>query len=329
MIRRILIPLDGSELAESTLPFVRIVGRGFSPSVLLLRVVDRGGEGPEGLGSVDWRLERAEAEAYLESVARDLREDGLDEIGRRVAVGNAAVEILDAARDWEADLIAVSTHGEGGVTSFGMSGTAQKVVFNAPASIFLARPTVGSGHGEGPADAVLERIVVPVDGSPRGDWALCLAASLARASGAELVAVRVLPSPELIPGPRRPSPAADDAVRALKKANREAAESHLRRMADKLKAPNLELRTRIVSGDSVPRTLERVCAEEGASLLVLSAHGGSSGGRWRFGSVTDALLTHGSTPTLVFQDESRIPGRQGPFRVRRSMSDHPRRAWSA
>lgn len=330
MIRRILVPLDGSELAESVYPFVRALERAFTPSVLLLRVVDRGSETRIGLGSVDWRLERAEAEAYLELQARKLREAGVEEVEWRIETGDGAAEIVAVARERHVDLIVLSTHGEGGVTTFPISGTAQKVVLSAPSSLLLARPAevAREGRGEESEREGIERIVVAVDGSSRGDWALCLAASLARTAGSELILLTVIPPPESLPGTRRRTEALEDAVQTLGRANRATAESHFRRMTRELAASDLEIRTRNATGESVARTVDRVCAEEGASLLVLAAHGDAEGNEWAFGSVTNALIFHGTTPLLVFQDDQRFPRKDPPFRSRRRMSGDTRLAWT-
>lgn len=331
MIRRILVPLDGSELAESVHQFVRAVDVAFSPSVLLLRVVDRGSETRSGLGSVDWRLERAEAEAYLELQARKLREAAVEDVEWRIETGDGAAEIVAVARERQVDLIVLSTHGEGGVTAFPVGGTAQKVVLSAPSSLLLARPAMEprEGWGEAPERGGLERIVVAMDGSSRGDWALCLAASLARTAGSDLILLTVLAPPETLPRTRRRTEAFEDALQALGTANRAMAEGHLRRMTRELAASDLEIRTRIATGESVPRTVDRVCIEEAASLLVLAARGGTEGNEWAFGSVTNALLFHGTTPLLVFQDDQRVPRKDPPFRSRRRMSGDTRRAWTS
>lgn len=330
MIRRILVPLDGSELAESVHPFVRALDGAFSPSVLLLRVVERGSETRNGLGSVDWRLERAEAEAYLELQARKLREAGVEDVVWRIETGDGAAEIVAVAQERHVDLIVLSTHGEGGVTAFPVSGTAQKVVLSAPSSLLLARPAVEPREwwGETPERGGLERIVMAMDGSSRGDWALCLAASLARTAGSELILLTVLAPPESLPGARRRTGVFEDAVQVLGRANRATAESHLRRMARELAAFDLEIRTRIATGESVAQTVDRACTEEAASLLVLAAHRGVEGNEWAFGSVTNSLLFHGTTPLLVFQDDQRFPRKDPPFRSRRRMSGDTRQAWT-
>lgn len=324
MIRRILLPLDGSVQAETSVGVVRALTRAFHDArVLALQVLEGGDD--HDLGSVDWRLRRAEAASYLEGVARDLREDGLD-VRTRVTQGPAAEEILAAAAGWEADLIVLSPHGKGESVGFRTGGTASKVVSAAPTSILLSRPAeppAPSGEGR-----EMERIVVPVDGSSRGDWALCLASSLARSNDAELVVLTVLPPPDLLePGPIRSSE--DELLERLALRNRAAAERHLRRVCDQLATPDLHIRSRIESGTSVPRTLDRICLEEGASLAVLAAHGRTGAGGWPYGSVSRAYLDHGSVSTLVLQDDRRRLVRRSPFSRQDRAADPPRQAWTA
>lgn len=310
MIEVILVPLDGSALAEATLPYALAVQRAFSSRLLLLRVVgDAEGSGD----SVEWRLSRAEAHSYLEGIAEELREEGC-EAEPMVTAGKPSEAILETAREREADLVLLSSHGAGGPSPFEVSGTAHKVLSTGATSVLLVRVAQGARPSR---NAELETILVPVDGSARSDWALCLATSIARSSGAELLLLRVLPRPEgLLPG------SDEREVDRLLEASRRTAEERMAARVRQVKAPDLEIRTRVVVASSVPRTIDDVATREKASLTVLSAHGSTADERWPYGSVSGALLRNGSSPVLIFQDAPRME--TNGHRLRQSRWSGPR-----
>jgi nucleotide-binding universal stress UspA family protein len=297
MIHEILVPLDTSPLAERALPHVRALAAVFGARIHLLSVVERPAGGSAAVDSVDWRLARDENDAYLERVAAGLRQAGL-EVDRETAGGAPAEQILESGRARGVDLIALTTHGRGGITDFPLSGTASKVVAGAETSVLLVRATAA-----GTADEALayERILAPVDCSPRGDWAACFAAQLARAHQAELLLVAVVETPRLLGSPHQWSEQAKLA-RRLADLNRKIAERHLDVLAGQLDAGRRPLRKLVVEHGDAARALHAIAQEEGCSLVVLSAHGRSAGAGWPYGSVPRDLLEHSDLPVLVVQD---------------------------
>jgi nucleotide-binding universal stress UspA family protein len=120
VFRHMLIPLDGSALAEQILPFAAALGIPTETTYTLLQVV-----APVVLGyapyahtvGLDERVldeMRAEARAYLEEIAGRLRAQGA-QVRTAVVVGEPALAILDYAGEHGADLVALSTHGRGGL----------------------------------------------------------------------------------------------------------------------------------------------------------------------------------------------------------------------
>jgi nucleotide-binding universal stress UspA family protein len=146
--RHVLIPLDGSPLAEHVLPAATELGGPTRTEYTLLRVVqpfavtafDAAGLGagtvvPEALARL-----RQEAVDYLDRVARRLRQQGLW-VETVVAVHDQpAVAILDAVRERPCDLVAVATHGRHGLARLMLGSVADKVVRAAPVPVLVYRP---------------------------------------------------------------------------------------------------------------------------------------------------------------------------------------------
>ena len=144
----ILIPLDGSVLAESIVPHALQLGEGVATTYTLLRVVPPVWTAPEVMSEPDTISEGAlkerlqGAREYLRSVAELMSGEAV-EVKTEVVVGTAAAAtILEYARNREADVIAMATHGRGGVKRLLLGSVADKVLRGAPIPVLLFHPGV-------------------------------------------------------------------------------------------------------------------------------------------------------------------------------------------
>jgi nucleotide-binding universal stress UspA family protein len=141
---RVVVPLDGSLLAEAVRGRVRVLAAARGAEVLLLRVVEPpvplevDGEGYLSLHHRDAEL--AEAQRYLESVAGEMRAEGIV-VSTRAVVDQAVPTIIATAADYQADLIAISTHGRGGLARLVLGSVAAAVLHRACTPLLLVRPT--------------------------------------------------------------------------------------------------------------------------------------------------------------------------------------------
>jgi nucleotide-binding universal stress UspA family protein len=142
--RRILVPLDGSELAEKALPPAMRLARPLSLEILLVRVVRPiVSTGAEGTGRIPANVVeglRDDAESYLAEVVRRY-DDGSVTLRTSLRFGDPAEELAGAAREHGADLIAMSTHGRTGVSRLLFGSVAQEVLRNADVPVLLIRAT--------------------------------------------------------------------------------------------------------------------------------------------------------------------------------------------
>jgi nucleotide-binding universal stress UspA family protein len=136
---RVLVPLDGSECAENILSKVEKLATDFKASIALLRVVYAHTFPGADPTDAEVKVVR-EAEEYLRKLEDRLKAKGF-RVDSHVRYGNDAEEILDHAGQKDIDLIAMSTHGRGGVKRFLLGSVAEKLLRHSPKPIFLVRCT--------------------------------------------------------------------------------------------------------------------------------------------------------------------------------------------
>ncbi|HEX5504385.1 MAG TPA: universal stress protein [Thermomicrobiales bacterium] len=301
MTKPILVPLDGSALAERALPFAAALARVLDAPLLLVRAVVV----PEDLGYDPARrqLEAVDdAEAYLRRLAADLGRQGTA-VETVVPYGEAAGAILDAARASEARLIAMTTHGRGGLGNWLAGGVATAVLARAPAPVLLVR----AWHAGGALDRLERgaRIVVPLDGSALAEAALPLATRLAGALGGELLLVRAVPppGPALTPDGLRALVAGDEEVAA----ETAEARAYLAAVAGRLAARDYAVGREVRLGAPAV-VIDAVCRERGAALVVLATHGRTGLDRLLLGSVAEAVVRHGSAPVVLVRPARHAAG---------------------
>lgn len=142
MYQKILIPLDGSTLAECVLPHAKAIARGCDiAEMVLLRVV----EPPPTLGgeAIDFvalqNADKEAAEAYLSRIQAELSSEGF-EVSYQVLTGRAAEAISEFVQNDEVDLIAIATHGRSGIKRLVFGSVADRLIRSSSVPILLVRP---------------------------------------------------------------------------------------------------------------------------------------------------------------------------------------------
>ncbi len=142
MYKKVLIPLDGSSLAECVLPHARTIAGGCGiEDIVLVRVV----EPPPTVGAeaIDFvavqTADQKAAEEYLTEVKDQLTSEGFN-VSYEILSGRAAEVITGYARQNAVDLIAIATHGRSGISRWVFGSVADRVVRSASIPILLIRP---------------------------------------------------------------------------------------------------------------------------------------------------------------------------------------------
>ena len=175
--KRLLVAIDGSDLAESILPYALGISRATGSQLTLVRIVD------------DDDAHRAQASGYVDALAARLQVEG-----RCVSAGgDVASALLAEAARMPGTLVAMTTHGRSGVLGAVLGSVAMKVLRGGHAPVLLYRPHERF-TGDPGEPIKISRVVAPMDGTPSAESIGTQAGELARWLGARLVVISVLGS---------------------------------------------------------------------------------------------------------------------------------------
>ena len=324
MFSRILVPLDGSPLAEGAIPHAELFARIFGSSIILLQVLDPTSyqEVPNAVDPLRWQLRKAEADAYMQGIAHRIRKNlgeksliGEDEkkslVDYFVREGKTAENIVDFAHTENIDLMVISTHGSSGLSRWNISSVTQKVINLIYLPVLIVRAFTQPTSDE--SIVRYRRILIPIDCSRRAECSLTAGIELARgetstdrtteATGEKstLFLAAVIRPPEL-PIPE-PFPIEISQLSGkLLRLSHQAVDRYLYEMKERLP---VNCDTCVVESTSVPSAIQELAEQEDVDIVVLCAHGYSGNVTWPYGTVTRNYIEHGTKPVLVIQDVPR------------------------
>lgn len=144
MYRRILVPLDGSKVAEGVLPHARSLAYSEGAELILLNVaanpaMDFAFSDP-GLAQDAIREQEDQSKKYMEGIENDLKAAGF-RTSTLLRIGSVAEVILEVAEELQVDVIAMSTHGRTGPARWLLGSIADRVVHNSKVPVLLIRAT--------------------------------------------------------------------------------------------------------------------------------------------------------------------------------------------
>ncbi|MFU8795944.1 MAG: universal stress protein [Dehalococcoidia bacterium] len=298
MFDKILVCLDGSELAAQILPYARVQAQQFSSELHLLNVIERSGKEREGE-----RSGKPELTAYLNRIAEPLRKQELEVICA-TAEGTAGDSILAYADKSEIDLIAMATHGRSGLKRAVLGSVAGFILRESGLPVLIVRPRENGKKTSKDAQPIT-KILVCLDGSPLAEQVMPCAAGEALAFQAKLVLLRVVSAP-IVYSPGIPGaasvPVQTEAM--LKQAERDLdfARNYLEALAEPLRKRGMQVETAATLGRAGQMILEYAYQND-VDLITIATHGHSGLKRAVFGSVADYVLRESGLPTLVITPE--------------------------
>jgi nucleotide-binding universal stress UspA family protein len=266
--RPILVPLDGSDLAEQALPYAELLA-GSSCELILLEV------GEDEYDEFRLPERHGDSCAHLETV-----------------VGNPAEQILEVAQQLGAGMIVMTTHGRGAIGRWRFGSVADEVMRRATIPVLIIHPRGPQAIGA----ASIRRLVVPLDGSPLAEAALPIAAALAEELDVPVHLVTVIGATGSM-AVELASAAFDGQLFAESiEELRLQAEGLLVRAAERLEDRGITTTWDVCNG---PPFIAIGNATREGDVIVMASHGRRGAARWLLGSVAEQLIREGSVPVLL------------------------------
>ena len=289
MIKKIMVPLDGSEFAEAVLPYAAEIARRTSSRVLLFTAVTPIATWDATASMVRWDRELELAQEYLNRKAAELTAGGLS-VDATAMLGDAAECILKVAREEKIDLIALTTHGRSGLTRWLFGSVATKLVQSSDLPLLVIRPQDGA-----PKPQPLDRILVPLDGSDTAQSILPFVEELAKRLDASLILFHAIAPITAYPGFEATNPAAVGQV--LEEMQQHAGQM-LSRIVQEMQGRGLKAEA-LVAIDLAVDGVIHAAQDTRADLIALGTHGRSGVGRAIMGSVADGVVRRSALPCLL------------------------------
>jgi len=295
-----LVPLDGSELAEVVFPYARELAGRLDLDLVFLNVCNH--HESESLPMRRVYIEHAAEVCQLRS--REVQEKtGVEakikpiEARGEVALGYPAEEILRYAENNQVDFILMATHGHSGVKRWIMGSTANKVLRASKIPIWLVRASI-------PEEIVYDKwpkrtMLVPLDGSNLAESVLPHVEALAKQRGAELVDVvllRICESPYI--SADYPFPDWEEHVKQITAYWKQVSEQYLIGVEKRLKDAGLKVKSEVLMGNPTHEIID-YASKNPFNLIVMATHGHSGANQWAYGSVTDRVLQGVSSPIFL------------------------------
>ena len=289
MYEKILVPLDGSKSAEVVLPYAEEIAGRLGSEIVLIYVNDPIAAPYDRM--FEFYLQTV-GDATKRAAERYIKKPGEKEIKVKseILVGHPAQEIVDYSDKIDAGLIVMASHGRSGLTRWALGSMADKVlrITNRPVALIRvkgARPDVRE-------KGMLNKILVPLDGSKAGESVIPYVEELASKLGAEVTVLQVLSPDRFI-----------ETIEQLERLEsfRVSSKEYLEKVTTQLKQKGIAAKAEFkeVEMGTVEEEIIKLADESATDVVAMSSHGLSGVGRWSFGSVADRVLYEGNTPIML------------------------------
>ena len=343
MFNRILVPLDGSTLAERAIPHAEQFARICQSTIILLQVLDPTSfhENPNPVDPLSWQIRKTEADIYMQGIADRIRENlkvSNDEskgtktngeyvkeprVEYSILEGKTSENIVNFAHSENIDLLVISTHGSGGLSRWSISSITQKVINLIYLPVLIVR---AYNQNETENNRIHYRnILLPIDSSRRAECSLSAGIALARGEKrAELISRADV----MLSTPPSPAAASSDSKLILAAVIKppeipipEPYPVEIEQFSEQLMSVSrqavnsylIEMKERlpvaceisVVENRSVSSAIQELAAQDDIDLVVLCAHGYTGESSWPYGSIARNYIEHGIKPVLIIQDVPR------------------------
>lgn len=271
--KKVVVPLDGSSLAEVALPYAEELAGKIGSEMVLLSVLPT--DEPEEYHNINAYMEKTlditmhQVKKYTEG-ARDCT------ICTATRVGNPAEGILDYVDKGHLCLVVMATHGRSGISRWAVGSVADKVVRSTTRQPLLLIRAKGN-HPDIRAKRIFKKALLPLDGSAESEAVMPVLTTIAASLNMEIILLRVLP-----------------------KMNHSLAEveTYLQGWCQNLKENGISSRYEVRIGSPADRIID-LADESACDVVAMATHGHAVGNLWPLGSVAQKVLLGGNTPLLL------------------------------
>lgn len=302
VFRRILVPLDGSDIADSAISVAKIIGRLFDSEICLLTVLDEQVETSAPYGNDSSRADLdsgfttsefipERACKYLEDVSDDLAASDLRSTFKFSTNDDIASEITLTARDIQADLVVMATRGRSGVAIGLLSPITDRVIHSSSIPVLIVSRSQELWNPR--------TLIVPLDGSDMAEQVLPYVESISRKTDASIALIRVVTSPRRYG--RDPYGGVPTDLLITDQQERDA-EAYLAVVSTRLNASGRQVESHVVKGHAGAQ-VTRLARDIPEALVVINTRGASGLTRWVLGCTADNVIRSSGVPVLIIPPE--------------------------
>jgi nucleotide-binding universal stress UspA family protein len=293
-LKNILVPLDGSKLAESVLPLAGYFANQNHARVILFHVIEQ--NPPETIHGEKHLSNDGEAFEYLQQVKQSLPSGILiDQHVHTSAEKDVARSIVDHSKELDVDLIIMCAHGQSGLQKRIFGGIAQEVLNTGGVPVLLLSPEKESVS----ESCRCQCILVPLDGNPDHEAGLEMAAELSETCNASLHLVMVIHELSTLPGEQAAAAVLlPSAASALLDMDCEEGELYLVGLMGKLLDRGIQVTGEVKRGDQA-KQIVKAARNFQADMIVLGTHSKTATDAFWSGSVTPKIATQTHLPLLL------------------------------
>jgi len=284
MYGRILVPLDGSDLAERSLPYVKHIAKKLNSAVILMMVCL-----PSNYAELPLK-------AYIQKKTKEFQVEGI-KTNSKILRGEAATAILKFAQKNDIDLIVMSAHGGSGISRWSLGSCATKVLQKTNIPTLLVRSNKTKAKS---LNAEISKILIALDGSHFSEAIIPYVKRLIEINKPEVILVRVI-EPVTLPFTTGYIEHEKYEKEIMEKAKEEAS-SYLQKMKGLFEQEGTKASTVLLKGHPANAILN-YAEESNIRLIAITTHGYTGITKWAYGSVAANIIESSTIPILLFRPQ--------------------------
>jgi nucleotide-binding universal stress UspA family protein len=291
--QKILVPLDGSEIAEKALPYAKSIAKLKNSNLTLFAV------------SLSIFVDRRDRlfTSYLEVNADDLKAEGID-TSTAMGYGDVAEQIIEYANNNKIDLIVMATHGYSGAKKWMFGSITIKVLYGTSIPVLLIKSKSPAVSTE------FNRILVPVDGSPFSESTFPYVVDLAQNTDKEVLLLHICEPPVVPSYGSRPinqkwKKYRDEMWEELEKLS----DTYLDKIMADMKRKGVKVKSRVVKAQTgeVTKTILEISREENIELTIMATQGRTGVNRLVYGNVANKMVEEMPQPVMLIRPAPSTP----------------------